>query len=204
MNVSLTRRYNLFNKFKNILFVILLSAGINACIDPIFFETNDVDPLLIVDGQLITGVNNGEVRLFSSTKYVANPNDFKAPVMISDAQVYINDALNDRRTQLEFNTDHYELNDESFEVTVGGEYFVEIIWNDETYLSQTETIVRAPKIDSIYYNYKSVDKTIDVFVDAKADAESLVQWKWSGAYQVISFCQAILILSLVVQDAMLM
>ncbi|WP_296620882.1 DUF4249 domain-containing protein [Marivirga sp.] len=178
---------SLNRNLKGIAFLIILFSCVSACIDPIFFETNNSDPLLVVDGQLITGVNNGEVKLFTSTKYVSDPNDFTAPRMVSDASVYVNDVLSGKRSQLKFNTDHYELDDESFEVVVGGEYFLEIIWNDQTYRSQKERIVEAPKIDSIYYNYKSVDKTIDVYVDARTDVESLVQWKWSGAYQVISF-----------------
>jgi hypothetical protein len=173
---------------KRLMNFLLWSYTFCACVDPIFFETEEGLSLLVVEGSINTLSEPYRVRLSKTSKFNSGSNVYESFATINNAEVTINHVESGISTPLFLDGNgNYTTKDSTFVGQVGQSYFLEIILEDKVYRSQIETITPSPMITDVYYEYSKEDEEINIKLDADSPENSLLQWKWSGFYQLLTF-----------------
>lgn len=168
---------------------VLLVIVLLSCVEPFFFEDDESTSLLTIEGQLFTDINRSYVKIGLSSDYVSDPNNYIPPSVISDASVRIYNDGGGVFTDLVYHAEEqaFKIVDQDFQVEIGNEYYLEVIWNDNQYLSTKEMLFKSPSIDSLYFEFDSENERLNIFLDIDSLSHNYIQWEWDAVYQVLSF-----------------
>lgn len=183
---------NLYFNMRILLFIIFITL-FSTCIDPFDPGIDGEGRKLVVDG-LITNLPDAyTVRLTYSEPY----NNDSLTLAVTRATVYITDDLNQRFDLSYTSQGNYVSDTAQFQGEVGRIYTLHIQTPDgKTYQSQPETMLPAPKIDTMYSRF--VEKTdsrnvttytFDAFVRTQdpSETKNFYQWRWTH-YNQLEFC----------------
>jgi len=184
--------------FNNKLVILVLSiVFLGSCIDPVSFTNDKKVEVLVVEGGISTLAGPHFVKITRTAKYgdvFAGENKNE-----TDAKIYLRDDLGNVVLYTEVGKGQYKSPDD-FSGQVGRTYSLFIETSDgREYISNPETIVAVPKVDSIFYEHKtipSVDiygnpsekKGVEVKVIFKDPGQNNNYYKWTtrGTYKFIA------------------
>lgn len=137
----------------NYLFILIAIIGLASCETIVDVKVNEVDPYLVVDAWLSRTPEDQVIRLTTTQPYFDN--SFTPGV--TGADVKLTDGSGNEFVFVDQGDGNYAyVTTDSFGV-VGQTYFLEILWEGNTY-SSSATLSRKVTIDSLVYNTLDPDE----------------------------------------------
>ena len=127
--------------------LIITAFSFTTCIDALDVETEQGEPILVVEGSINSQPGPHTVLLSSTAKYGSILDD--AIEKESGANVWVRDNLGDLVFLTEKNPGVY-ITPPEFQAEVGKKYSLFVtLANGERYVSSTEEVIQVPPIDSV-------------------------------------------------------
>lgn len=178
----------MMTRTKNILFLVLGSFLILACIEEFNPEINNYENMLVVDGGISDQEGPHTVRL-SLTSSVANP-EF---IPVDDAEVWVVDDMGNRIPFMETEPGTYQSN-ASIKGVVGRAYKIEVqTAGGKSYDSEFELMKTPIGIDTVYHEIVIRQESgydydlygYEFYVDTKPgeERENYFKWDLDATYQ---------------------
>lgn len=150
---------------RNRIIIILsatLSVCVSACVEPFVPEVDSGNAMLVVEGQILCGSNNHQVKLSTSTDYIQ---DYQR-IPVSAAEVYVSDNQNNLYEFHEIRPGIYQ-NKVQLNAQVGISYALTIITPDgEEYRSDPQRIMPPIEVDEL-----DVKWDVKEFLETSYDGE---------------------------------
>jgi len=178
---------NRFRPWKIYIFLIV-AIGLNTCIDPYFPDLQSYESVLVVDA-LVTNIYEPGAGSVSLSRTYSN--QFGQPEVVSGAEVYLTDQLENRIDFFEMWPGMYHaLRDDGdfFEGEIGDTYVLHIKTPDgQIYESVPCLMLAVPDIDTIYFGYDTEFANngsdefegIRLFVDSDPGNENCTFFRWT-------------------------
>ncbi|HYG38658.1 MAG TPA: DUF4249 domain-containing protein [Cytophagales bacterium] len=178
---------SLFGKerFFSVYFLICMLAVLlfnNSCVTPITLDITEAPDKLVVEGWITDNPGPYEVRLTLTAKYSLGHLGVNEGV--EGATVSIIDNQGKEAFLEGKGLGFYHTREDEIQGEIGNSYKLRIKIGEKVYESKGETILKAPEIDNIYYEYKDstifYDDGFYTYVDFKdqKDQENYYQWSW--------------------------
>ncbi len=158
---------------RNIYLVVVFLILMDSCIDPFKPNISKYENVFVVDGELTNLPGPYKVELKRSYKFEDNTG---APV--SGATVKIIDDSGIETGLAEKDKGIYLTTDSTFRGVVGKGYKLQIKLNGEVYESSFETLKKPIPIDSVYWEYKSSDRGIHLYLDSHDPENNTHFYSW--------------------------
>ncbi len=176
----------------SLVLIMAVAVFLWSCIEQLDIVTDEEVNVLVVEGHITTGEGPHTILLSKSAKY---GDVFQGVVRKEEnAIVRIRDESGEQTFLEEFIGGRYQT-PAGFQAKVGSTYTLLITTRDgQEYISQPETIVQAPKIDSLFLRYRvipgevegSFQSGVEVFsqwVDPENE-RNFYLWRNSGTYLI--------------------
>ena len=174
---------------------IILLGLVLSCISPLDLKIDEEDKLLVMEGYITTLPGPHFIRLTTSAKYGSV---FEGQIKPEPgADIWIRDELGNITELIDNDFGNYQT-PSNFKGEVGKTYVLNIITaRGEEYSSLPETILPAPKVDSLYYlfkrlltedplDYKAGVEIYGLWQDP-AEERNFYMWRNNGVYNVNTF-----------------
>lgn len=133
----------------NYLYILVILIGIESCESIVDVKVNEHNPYLVVDAWLTHEPGDQVIRLTTTQPYYEN----SYAQGVTNAQVKVTDGSGNEYDFIHQEDGDYLWSSADTFGTVNELYFLEIIWDGNTYTSSTQ-LPRLVTIDSITYTYE--------------------------------------------------
>jgi hypothetical protein len=175
---------------KSVLFIIIVLALGNSCVEKIGFSSSIADSQLVVDGQISDKSGPYTIKLSRTI----NALDFTTTRAVSASKVVISDNLGNSETLTEVYAGTFQTNPNGIRGVMEREYVLRVETRDgNIYESSPEKITPAGSVDSIYYEFEKYQPLsgspryqFRVFINSTGESlgNNLYRWKFTGTYKV--------------------
>lgn len=176
---------------KRSLYIFCLLLLHDSCVDVFEYDLSDDASILVVDGRITTEPGPYTVKLTRTQRL----NELSTPLNVSAKLVSIIDNDGFSETLTEVGNGIYQTNPTGIRGEIGKSYKVKIELRDGSiFESIPETISPAGVVDSIYYNFETINTEqgskyqFRIFMDSRGEAQSVnyFLWRLIGTYRVIT------------------
>ena len=135
---------------------ILLTFCFLSCVEEIEFSSADQTVTLVIDCTLSTGSDTQLVKIFRTSK--VGQQVFSS---VEGATVVLFDQEGQSETAVYAGNGNYRFGEKKVPVIIGGSYYIEIeTSNGNKYVSDIETILPVPEIDSLSFSF-SIEQIVE-------------------------------------------
>jgi Domain of unknown function (DUF4249) len=158
---------------RNIYSIVVFLILMNSCIDPFKPNISKYENVFVVDGELTNLPGPYTVKLERSYKF-----NESSGTPVSGAIVKIIDNSGIEIALAESGKGVYVTTDNTFRGVIGNSYKLQIKLNGENYESGFETLKKPIPIDSVYWEYKSGEKFVHLYLDTHDPTNSTHFYSW--------------------------
>lgn len=168
--------------------LIILLAFLAACIKPYDFDPQSFDKVLVIEGHISDEPGPHHVSINYTYPLDTVLNEF-----VNNAEVWVETDDGTRVDYTPMENGRYE-SPATFTGEVSKSYQLHVrLANGEEIVSEPETLLKSPEIDTIYGKYAFLPNSaetnnvggLQVFIDSKSNAETkYLRYEWEEAYKI--------------------
>lgn len=135
---------------------ILLTFCFLSCVEEIVFNSDGLTGTLVIDCTLSTGSETQLVQIFRTSRVGQ-----RVFIPVEGATAVLFDQEGQSETAVYIGNGHYRFEEKKVPVKVGGSYYIEIETSPgRKYVSDIETILPVPEIDSLSFSF-SIERIVE-------------------------------------------